>query len=218
MADHITAEADSGGTYGQPAGDRPVADDAEPARFHVGTVRLRSAPARRGGRRHFDSVGGGCGPGDGCGLPGNRICQPVMRGGSDVRRGSPDASRRAVAVGYRHGPRRRHVPLEMGVKVQVPSGRGTLFAMRAAQAFLRALLPLRMRGWTRSPPASGRPSRRPSSGRHWRRSGSRRKSTFSSVTHRGSSARTASPSKRWPWCFAGGLGMSSHWANSGEPS
>ena len=108
IADDITAEADSGGhTDNQPAivllPTMLTLRDRMP-----GDARLRSPAPRRRGRRHLDSVVGGRRPGDGGGLPRDRIGQPVVRRGRNFRRG-PEYARAGTAGRHRDGPRGRHV-------------------------------------------------------------------------------------------------------------
>ena len=103
---------------------------------------------------------------------------------------------------------------EMGVKVQVLK-RGTLFAMRAAKLYelYRAYegidqIPTTERANIEKTHLSARP---------WKPSGNKPKSISKSATRRALTARTAIPSKRWRWYFAGiwvcrhtGLTVASH--------
>ena len=104
---------------------------------------------------------------------------------------------------------------EMGVKVQVLK-RGTLFAMRAAKLYelYRA-----HDGLDADPRrASGPTSRRRSSARRSRRSGSRRRTTSEQRDPARIERAEREPKQKMALVFRWYLGMSSHWANSGEPS
>ena len=212
MAEDITAEADSGGhTDNQPA-IVLLADDAGPARSDAGAARLRPAAAGRRGGRHLDALGGGGGAGDGGGLRRDRLGQPVVRRGGHVRRRPADA--RAGAAGRRRdGPGGGHVR-DGG---EGPGAQARHAVRHAGRQALRALPGVR-RASTRSPPTSGRTWRRRSSGPRSRAIWEQTQAYFRERDPTRIERAEREPKQKMALVFRWYLGMSSHWANSGEPS
>ena len=212
MADDITAEADSGGhTDNQPA-IVLLADDAGLARPDAGAARLRSAAAGRRGRRHLDAVGGGGGAGDGGGLHRDRVGQPVVRRGGHVRRGPADA--RAGAAGrYRDGPRGRHVR-DGG---EGPGAQARHAVRDAGRQALRAL-PGARRASTRSPPAERANLEKTIFRAPLETIWEQTKDYFRERDPSRIERAERDPKQKMALVFRWYLGMSSHWANSGEPS
>ena len=136
---------------------------------------------------------------------------------SCVEAGTSDAVRRMLAQAQQADIAMAPAAdmFEMGVKVQVLK-RGTLFAMRATKLYelYRAT-----KASTSLPDSRTSQHRKDHLPRPARDDLAADEGLFSSsAIRRGSSAPSAIPSRRWPWCFRWYLGMSSHWANQGDPS
>ena len=135
---------------------------------------------------------------------------------SCVEAGTSDAVRRMLAQAQQADIAMAPAAdmFEMGVKVQVLK-RGTLFAMRASKLYemYRANESL-----DRLPEADRATLEKTIFRARSNRSGNRPWTFSPSEILRGSSERCAIPSRRWRLVFRWYLGMSSQWANQGDPA
>ena len=200
MAEDITAEADSGGTYGQSAGDRPLADHAGAAQSDAGPVRLRPAVAdgAAGGISTPWAAAAALAMGAAYIVTGSVNQSCVEAGTSDVVRRMLCQAQQADVAMAPGGGHVRDGGESPGLEALA---RSSQCERPSSTSFIEPT-----RDWITSPRAIGTRWRRRSSGPRSRRSGIRRRSTSGSATRRESSGRSGTPSRRWPWSSAGTSG------------